>query len=274
MIFEKLYLRTVTKIIFFIENILIKYELPNNPLKNFFLDNDIEKYLKLKKEYISSDIVNQLFKNTNESKINFFHELAFETQIVLKKNKIDYDHGLILYHYLKKYILKNKKKKINVFDFGTAAGFSAMCMSKALQDTSVNGRVYTLDILPNRKKIFWNTYFDKNGKRSRYDLLSKWPELIEDIFFLQGSSNVNLNKIDVARVNFAFIDSEHSEKIARSEFDFCNLRQMSGDIIIFDDISENYMTLKKFIYSDHVKRKYLLSAINLRRKKIILATKI
>ena len=50
MIFEKLYLRTVTKIIFFIENILIKYELPNNPLKNFFLDNDIEKYLKLKKE--------------------------------------------------------------------------------------------------------------------------------------------------------------------------------------------------------------------------------
>ena len=274
MIFEKLYLRTVTKIIFFLKNILIKYELPNNPLKNFFLDNDIEKYLKLKKEYISSDIVNQLFKNTNESKINFFHELAFETQIVLKKNKIDYDHGLILYHYLKKYILKNKKKKINVFDFGTAAGFSAMCMSKALQDTSVNGRVYTLDILPNRKKIFWNTYFDKNGKRSRYDLLSKWPELIEDIFFLQGSSNVNLNKIDVARVNFAFIDSEHSEKIARSEFDFCNLRQMSGDIIIFDDISENYMTLKKFIYSDHVKSKYLLSAINLRRKKIILATKI
>ena len=274
MIFEKLYLRTVTKIIFFIENILMKYELPNNPLKKFFSDNDIEKYLKLKKEYISSDVVNELFKNTNESTINFFHELAFETQIVIKKNKIDYDHGLILYHYLKKYILENKKKNINAFDFGTAVGFSSMCMSKALHDTSVNGRVYTLDILPNRKKIFWNTYFDKNGKRSRYELLSKWPELIEDIFFLQGSSNVNLNKIDVSRVNFAFIDSEHSEKIARSEFDFCNLRQMSGDIIIFDDISENYMTLKKFIYSQHVTSKYLLSEINLRRKKIILATKI
>ena len=182
--FEKLYLRTVTKFIFFIQSVLVKFELPKNPLKKSYYAKDSDKYIKLKSQYAHSEFVNDLIKTIDKQTINFIHDLAFETQIVLKKNKIDYDHGIILYYYLRIYISnKNKNEKINIFDFGTARGFSALCMSKVLRDTASNGRIYTLDIIPNRKKIYWNTYFDKFGKRSRLNLLSKWPNLIEDIFY-------------------------------------------------------------------------------------------
>ena len=84
--FEKLYLRTVTKFIFFIQSVLVKFELPKIHLKKkSYYAKDSDKYIKLKSQYAHSEFVNDLIKTIDKQTINFIHDLAFETQIVLKK---------------------------------------------------------------------------------------------------------------------------------------------------------------------------------------------
>ena len=60
------------------------------------------------------------------------------------------EHGKILY------FLAKKHKARNIYDAGTARGFSAVIMAKAIQDNDLTGKVYTYDNIPNDKKIAWH----------------------------------------------------------------------------------------------------------------------
>ena len=178
---------------------------------------------------------------------NWIDNLALHTQIVKKKSQINYQHGRILYSCLKEYILSNQHKYIEILEIGTARGFSSLCMSKSIMDCNIRGNIFTIDIIPHNKAFFWNCIDDHEGPKTRVELLSKWRNELKNIKFLTGPSRMVLKKINMQRINFAFVDGMHDMTNIKREFNFIKLRQKKNDIIIFDDVSKDFPEIIKFI---------------------------
>jgi len=216
----------------------------SKPLTDKILANK-ERYIELWEEEIKIE-----YKEVNEleNRLGFsidqtwFHELGLLTQVNIMKYKICYQHGRVLYTYLRNYLQNTQKSNINILETGTARGFSSLCMAKALSDHDVSGRITTLDVIPNRKKILWNCISDViHGKVTRYQLLNAYKKLIDEyIIYLQGDSKLTLNKLDVPRVNFAFLDAVHNYEYVDIEFSYIQDRQKKGDIVIFDDYTIHF----------------------------------
>ena len=205
-------------------------------------------WAKNKDKYIN--IFNQI-KNKNFKNIDLYEEkkrfkidkhwldtLALNTQIVIKNSEINYQHGRVLYSELSEYLI-NKNQNLNIIETGTARGFSSICMAKALNDRKKNGKIFTIDILPHKKKIIWNCINDYNGKCSREELLKNWADLLIYIDFKEGRSKKVLKTLDLDRVHFAFLDGAHNKKIVNYEYKWVSERQLKNDIIVFDDYSIN-----------------------------------
>ncbi len=170
----------------------------------------------------------------------WFHELALHTQIVIKSSPLCYQHGRILYSVLSHYLSKQTSPNLTIYETGTARGFSAVIMSKALKDAKASGKILTFDVLPNDKKIFWNCIDDHDGPKSRKELLSPWKKLVEEnILFIEGDSRLNLSKVKLDRIHFAFLDGAHSYEHVLFEFGIIAGKQIKGDIIVFDDYNHD-----------------------------------
>ena len=210
-----------------ISNLQAYYELSKRAEENTYSIEDVD-ILEIKKGFS----IDRLWLN----------ELALHTQVVIKKSKLNYAHGRVLYSVLRDYISKQKEqnKKINIIETGTARGFSALCMAKALSDSKFEGTICTIDVLPHLKKIFWNCASDHIvGQQTRNELLSNWSELLEKyIVFIQGYTRVVLEKIAMKRVNFAFLDGAHTFEDVLFEFNILSKFQHKGDILVFDDYNE------------------------------------
>jgi len=159
----------------FINN--FRYSMIGFPAK-FFTDKPLETKEHYKNLY-NQEVINKYVKiDKFENKLGYkidkdwIDNLALHTQIVIKKNKLNFQHGRILYALLRYHINKNNLKNITIFETGTSRGFSSVCMSKAINDSSIAGKVITFDILPHNKKMYWNIIFDHDGMRSRSELLS------------------------------------------------------------------------------------------------------
>ncbi len=210
----------------------------------FINNKKIEDYEKIhnitkNKKYIDVDKLEEKYQFKIDK--NYFENLAFNTQVVIKKNEINYQHGRILYTYLSDYITRNKSSNnnINILETGTARGFSSICMSKALLDSNTNGKIFTIDILPHNVKMVWNCPKDLQQISSRGEILKDWIEELSNIIFLTGSSRNVLNNLFLNRVHFAFLDGLHTYSAVKCEFNYINERQISGDMIIFDDVVKN-----------------------------------
>lgn len=164
-------------------------------------------------------------------------DLALHTQIVKKKSDLAYPHGRVLYSLLRKYIVDSGEPFITVLETGTARGFSALCMARAIADSGVQGRVVTLDVLPHLKPIYWNCIDDNDGKKSRAELLAPWSDLARMITFLQGDTLMMLPRVGLDRINFAFLDAQHIKRSVLHEYRMIKSRQQRGDIIYFDDVT-------------------------------------
>ena len=230
----------------FFKNIIkdIRYSLFNFPV-NFFTDKPLKNrnyYKKLMEDeanYIYPEIDNYINKIGFEINKNWLDDLALSTQVVIKKSKLNYQHGRILYSSLRNYINNSKHNNITVFETGTSRGFSSICMSKAINDASIHGKVITLDILPHNTKMYWNIIHDHEQKQTRAELLAKWNKEMENIIFLEGWTNRQIKKIGISRINFAFLDAQHEYENVLQEFLFVMKRQKKNDIVFFDDVTMN-----------------------------------
>ena len=215
--------------------------LTNSPKSNFQVYKNLSQNAE-KNTYCIESI--DILEKENNFLIDrdWFNKLAFSTQIVIKKSELNYAHGRVLYSVLRNYIstLNQKNKYLNIVETGTARGFSALCMAKALSDSEIEGSIFTIDVLPHFKKMFWNCASDHvKGEQTRHDLLSEWSDLLERyIIFLQGYTGHILPKIALSRINFAFLDGAHTYKDVLFEFDTISKKQKKGDIIIFDDYNK------------------------------------
>ena len=172
----------------------------------------------------------------------WFNDLAFHTQVVKKKEELNFFHGRLLYSLLSKYI-NDVKPKISsslplfILETGTARGFSSLCMSKALNDNCCSGVITTIDCIAHQEKIYWNCIDDHEGPKTRAELLSKWTLELKNIFFIQGWTNDVLSRIVLNRINFAFLDAQHTKEDVLREFNYISKRQKLGDIVVFDDVT-------------------------------------
>ena len=237
-------------------------------IKNFFFKEKYpllsrEEYLKLFNEIKDekSEEITQIEKlNGYFIEKNWIDDLALHTQIVKKKSKLNYHHGKLLYSILRNYINENLELKLlNILE----RGFSSVCMSKALNDSKKIGKVYTIDIIPNNEKIFWNCIDDLEGKKTRMELLNKWKNELENIVFLTGSCKSILKNFHLDRVNFAFLDAQHDYENIKNEFNFVFERQKKGDLIIFDDVNfSEFPEISKFINDLKSKKIYDINIIS------------
>jgi len=166
--------------------------------------------------------------------------LALPTQVSIKKSKINFQHGFILYKALTNYIINNNYKNYNIVDIGTAKGFSSLCMARALDDIKTEGSIQTIDILPHDVPMYWNSIMDYDGKQSRQKLLIDYKYLIDKyIKFLHGESATILPMLEKSRIHFAFIDGEHFYDNVITDGKNISKKQEQGDIIIFDDYTDS-----------------------------------
>jgi len=171
---------------------------------------------------------------------NWLDDLALRSQIVNKGSDISYHHGRVLYSFLSRYIADSSVSSLNIIETGTARGFSALCMAKAMSDSKVFGKVITFDMLPHDTPIYWNNITDTtDGKLSRSELLKPWAPLLEKyVLFATGDTRILLNKLSTERVHFAFLDGSHTYDDVLFEFASIKNKQKSGDMVIYDDYSE------------------------------------
>ena len=121
-------------------------------------------------------------------------------------------------------------------------------MSKAINDCKYDGSIISVDILPNDKKIYWNSISDIEGKKTRGEILKKWENLTKIIKFIQGDSAKVLSNLNLERVNFAFLDGSHNVKKLKIEFECVSKRKKKNDIIVFDDYDKkNFKEICNFV---------------------------
>lgn len=165
-------------------------------------------------------------------------EVALHTQIVIKKSRLNYAHGRLVYAYLRDYAARQPAgTHVTVLETGTARGYATLCMVQALADAKVAGHAVTVDLLPHNTAIFWNCIDDHDGPRTRQTLLAAYPELLARIVFVEGATGEGLAKLGLARIGFAFLDAAHTLEDVLSEYAYVKARQRPGDVIVFDDVT-------------------------------------
>ncbi len=168
----------------------------------------------------------------------FLEDLALHTQVVIKKSALNYQHGRILYAVLRKYAEDfPNEEEVRILETGTARGFSALCMSRALGDAGVPGCIITIDRLPHHVQMMWNCIDDHDGTKSRASLLEPWSVERDRCIFLTGESKSVLASLGMSRIHLAFLDGEHSKEAVLREFAFVESRQVLGDIVVIDDVT-------------------------------------
>ena len=146
------------------------------------------------------------------------------------------EHGPFLYDIVK------KTKAKTVVDVGTARGFSALYMAKALADFCREGTVYTIDIIPHDEPWSWHGPKQSEsdpayGKlMTRKELMDVFNEkLVSRIVFLTGSSQRLLRNWPYPTIDLAFVDGSHS--YADVKADLKNIKQNLNPkgVIVLDD---------------------------------------
>ena len=204
-----------------------------------------EKYLLLHKQAIKTknSKVDELEKEIGFSiDKDWFNDITLITQTCIKNSKLNFNHGRILYSLVSKCIedqLEVGENKITILETGTARGFSSLCMSKAINDREFKGKIITIDCISHNEKMLWGCISDFDGEKTREELLSKWQEELSNIVFIHGWTTETLKKIGLNRINFAFLDAQHTKSAVLQEFKFINKRQIKGDMIFFDDVTPN-----------------------------------
>jgi predicted O-methyltransferase YrrM len=167
---------------------------------------------------------------------DWLDRLALVTQVAIKQSEICYQHGRLLYATLARYARSRVHDHLTIIETGTARGFSAVCLARALADAGASGKIVSFDVLPHDVPILWNCIRDAEGPHTRSELLRDYAALLERyVIFHRGDTGRMLADVSVPRIHFAFLDSVHEYGHVMAEFAPIRCRQQPGDILFFDD---------------------------------------
>ena len=162
---------------------------------------------------------------------------------VLEKRLPKYPFGKNLNGHQNQYIKLHQKGILNlndeILDFQNSSGFSVdnewfnhltlftqTCIKKSELNFNHGRLLYS-----SLSKYINNNFKNKN------DSLVILEEEVSKILFIQGWTNSLIGRLGLSRINFAFLDAQHTKNDVLKEFNFVYKKQIKGDIIVFDDVT-------------------------------------
>lgn len=150
------------------------------------------------------------------------------------------EHGLILYGMILQ--LSDASRSSVVLDIGTARGFSAMAMARAMADASIDGRVYSVDIIDHGESRGWHV--DKQAaddplsgiEMSRAEIWERWfPDESAMVTPITARSSEVLSDWGHGPIDLAFLDGSHTYDSVKRELSALDSAMRRGGAIVLDD---------------------------------------
>ena len=151
------------------------------------------------------------------------------------------DHGLLLYKLISKRFASTRQSVV-LLDVGTARGFSAIAMAKAMMDADLRGELYTIDIIGQDESRDWHVTKQQHDEPlvgieiARSEIWCQWyKEEAELIHSITGKSSEVLAAWSHGDITFAFIDGEHTYNAVKTDLEMLDTLMAEGGQIVLDD---------------------------------------
>ena len=148
-------------------------------------------------------------------------------------------HGLLLYKLVS--CLKVTTPPV-ILDIGTARGFSAITMARALLDSDSDGTVYSIDVVDHEGRLSWHSA--KNDavdplagiSISRSEVWSRWfADEATRVTPIRGQSKDVLGNWSFGSIDIAFIDGEHTYDSVKRDLTVLGSLMTPTGVIALDD---------------------------------------
>lgn len=170
---------------------------------------------------------------------DWLHERARVLACPVKANPPCWQHGRVIYSTVRAWIrdtdvFGRNGGPIQCLDIGTAKGFSALVIVRALLDSKVPFKLTSIDVIDPDAKARRNTIAEVDGLKTLYETVGQYEESRHVEFVLGKAENwLMMNR---GRIHLAFVDGKHTYDAVKKELTFLTSSQESGDILILDDV--------------------------------------
>ncbi|MCY4015499.1 MAG: class I SAM-dependent methyltransferase [Gammaproteobacteria bacterium] len=151
------------------------------------------------------------------------------------------EHGKLLYSLIRE--RQAYGRKVVALDIGTARGFSAITMSRALLDADLDGHVYTMDVIDHDDAYDWHAAKHSSddpladGPSPRSAIWKRWfPDETTRITSINGRSTRLLRDWPHGRIDVAFLDGSHAYDDVKAELDMLDAIMADDGVIVLDDV--------------------------------------
>ena len=151
------------------------------------------------------------------------------------------EHGQLLYQFVRE--RRDLGRPLVALDIGTAGGFSAVTMARALLDSKMDGHVYTLDVVGHDDVVNWH-----GSKHAVNDPLAAgpiarsvvWSDWAADeasrVTPLGGRSTDILGDWPYGQIDVAFVDGSHTYEDVKAELYMLEEHMADTGVIVLDDV--------------------------------------
>ena len=150
------------------------------------------------------------------------------------------EHGLLLYKLIRQ--SSRRDQPLVVLDIGTARGFSAITMARAMLDGGLEGRVYSVDVIGHHESRNWHVSKQDADeplagvKMSRSDIWDQWfPSEGALVTAIKAESSEVLGDWQHGPIDCAFLDGSHIYEDVRGELAALDSLMSEGGVIVCDD---------------------------------------
>ena len=150
------------------------------------------------------------------------------------------EHGLLLY----KLTMEGARSdgSLVVLDVGTARGFSAITMARAMLDGELEGRVYSVDVIGHHEPLNWHGTKQEADEPlagvevSRSEIWGRWfAEESALVTTINGRSMEVLKDWQHGPIDYTFLDGSHEYEDVRGELEALDSLMAEGGVIVVDD---------------------------------------
>lgn len=189
----------------------------------------------------------------------------------VKRNPPNWQHGRVIHAALTARMRSIGKTRDTCayLDIGTAKGFSAVVMVRALTQFHQRALVHTAEVVDLSEKIRRNTVAELDGYKSVWELIEPFVPSVAQLAWVGDSfKTLELLRRTYDRIPFAFVDGKHDFRHVRQEAVSIAAMQREGDVILFDDcqMPEVFRAVQKL-------RGYDQRVIDIGVRKYVIATK-